>query len=57
MKRKPALIRQCEARRIIAAARQVGAKDVTVKIGEVLLTINLADDKPPVDTNEWDDAA
>jgi hypothetical protein len=45
MKRKPALIRQCEARRIIAAAKQAGAKDVEVKIGEVSVIVHLDDEK------------
>jgi hypothetical protein len=59
MNRKPALIRQCEARRIIQAAKKAGAKDVTVKIGEVSWTVHLADDKSdtPPDENEWNDAA
>jgi hypothetical protein len=45
MSGKPALIRQREAKQIIAAAKKAGAKDVTVKIGEVSLTVHLADDK------------
>ncbi|MFZ2077460.1 MAG: hypothetical protein WAV38_12590 [Xanthobacteraceae bacterium] len=52
MRRKPALIRQCEARRIIAAAKKVGAKDVEVKIGEVSLTIHLADEKALAEDEE-----
>jgi hypothetical protein len=45
-------IRQREARQIIAAAKQAGAKDVTVKIGEVSLTVHLTDDKSPVEELE-----
>jgi hypothetical protein len=45
-------IRQREARQIIAAAKQAGAKDVTVKIGEVSLKINLAADDKPVEELE-----
>jgi hypothetical protein len=52
MRRKPALIRQCEARRIIAAAKKAGAKDVEVKIGEVSVIVHLDDDKPSVQEDE-----
>ena len=45
MSGRPALIRQREVKQIIGAAKKAGAKDVTVRIGEVSLTINLADDK------------
>jgi hypothetical protein len=59
MSGRPALIRQREAKQIIQAAKKAGAKDVTVKIGEVSLTVHLADDKSdtPPDENEWNDAA
>jgi len=53
MSGRPALIRQREAKQIIQAAKKAGAKDVIVRIGEVSLTINLADDKPIApETNE-----
>jgi hypothetical protein len=52
MSGRPALIRQREAKQIIQAAKKAGAKDVTVRIGEVSLTINLADEKAPVEEED-----
>ena len=53
MSGRPAVLRQLEAKKIIAAAKLAGAKDVTVKVGEVSWTIHLADDKPiATETNE-----
>lgn len=52
MSGRPMAIRQREARQIIAAAKQAGAKDVTVKIGEVSSTVHLTDDKSPVEELE-----
>jgi hypothetical protein len=46
MSGRPAIVRQRDVKQIIGAAKRAGAKDVTVKIGEVSLTINLADEKP-----------
>jgi hypothetical protein len=52
MNRKPALIRQCEARRIIAAAKKVGAKNVEVKLGEISVIVHLDDEKPFAEDEE-----
>jgi len=46
MSGRPALIRQREAKQIIAAAKKAGAKEVEVRIGEVSVIIHLADQKP-----------
>ena len=53
MSGRPALIRQRDVKQIVNAAKRAGAKDVEVKIGDVKLTIHLADDdKQPTEEDE-----
>lgn len=52
MSGRPALIRRREAKQIIQAAKKAGAKDVTVKIGEVSWTVHLDDEKPLAEDEE-----
>jgi hypothetical protein len=52
MSGRPALIRQRDVKQILGAAKKAGAKDVKVQVGEVSLTIHLADDKPLAEDEE-----
>jgi hypothetical protein len=62
MSGKPALIRQRDAKQIIAAAKKAGVPRVEVKIGEVAVILHLRESEKPAapvaDANEWatDDA-
>jgi hypothetical protein len=57
MSGKPALIRQRDAKQIIAAAKKAGAPKVEVKIGEVAVIIHLGESEKPAasndEGNEW----
>jgi hypothetical protein len=46
MSGRPAICRQRDLKQTIEAGQKAGAKDVTVKIGEVSMTFHLADEKP-----------
>jgi hypothetical protein len=62
MSGRPSLIQQREAKQIIKAARQAGAKQVEVKYPNgvaVVVHLDVEDEKPAADANEWltDDAS
>jgi hypothetical protein len=49
MSRRPALITQADIARVIRAAKQAGATEVVVKVGDQFLTVRLT---PSTDTDK-----
>jgi 2-iminoacetate synthase ThiH len=48
MSRRPARITQAEVARIIKAAKQAGATEVVVQVGEAAVVVKLSTDAPKV---------
>jgi hypothetical protein len=55
MPRRPARITQAEVARVIRAAKQAGASEVVVKIGEQLLIVKLGQSTTPENPLEQDE--
>jgi hypothetical protein len=52
MSGRPTLIRQREAKQIIAAAKKMGAKQVEFRVRDVPVVVHLADEKPAAPDEE-----
>ncbi len=55
MTRRPATIRQADVARIIRAAKQAGASEVIVKIGDQSVIVKLGKSTAPTKTLEQDE--
>ena len=54
MPRRPATILQADVARVIRAAKQAGASEVTVRLGEQLVTVRLTPSTAPDKALEQD---
>lgn len=55
MPRRPATILQADVARVIRAAKQAGASEVVVKVGDQVITVKLGQSTAPVKPLEQDE--